>query len=240
MNLSPVRLLGEDAPPRVVGTVSSLDTLRLLAGEASGDLPADIVEVRLDLVGWEAPDWPVLCERLNERTPVLFTLRMAEEGGRWDRPEQERLSLYREALPRVSGIDIELRSGLREALCREAAAAGRSVVVSYHDFEGTPGRLELVHAVDRIEACPGAIAKIATMLETPEDESRLRALLTPRRKMPLCILGMGPLGVQTRMTYPGLGSCLTYGYLDESAAPGQVHASELRAALHEAVRSQQT
>ena len=30
-----------------------------------------------------------------------------------------------------------------------------------------------------------------------------------------------------RTLFPTLGSCLTYGYLDESAAPGQVAASEL-------------
>ena len=38
---------------------------------------------------------------------------------------------------------------------------------------------------------------------------------------------MGPLGPQTRIDFPKLGSCLTYGYLDAPVAPGQVSAREL-------------
>jgi len=43
---------------------------------------------------------------------------------------------------------------------------------------------------------------------------------------------MGPLGPQTRIEFPKLGSCLTYGYLDQPVAPGQVPARELMRQLH--------
>jgi 3-dehydroquinate dehydratase len=38
---------------------------------------------------------------------------------------------------------------------------------------------------------------------------------------------MGPAYAQTRVRYPKLGSCLTYGYLDKATAPGQFSAAEL-------------
>jgi 3-dehydroquinate dehydratase len=38
---------------------------------------------------------------------------------------------------------------------------------------------------------------------------------------------MGALGKQTRTAFPKLGSCLTYGYLDKPAAPGQLAAAAL-------------
>jgi 3-dehydroquinate dehydratase len=38
---------------------------------------------------------------------------------------------------------------------------------------------------------------------------------------------MGPLGPQTRVEFPKLGSCFTYGYLDEPVAPGQPAARDL-------------
>lgn len=38
---------------------------------------------------------------------------------------------------------------------------------------------------------------------------------------------MGPQGEATRTLFPPLGSVLTYGYLDEAAAPGQPSAADL-------------
>ena len=179
------------AGPKVVGTASNLDTLRSLAEGAPPEIHADIVEVRLDLMGWKADDWPGLCARLNERVPVLFTLRRAEEGGNWEGPEQERLSVYQQALPCVAGVDIELRSAIRGEVHRDAVASGRSVIVSYHDFERTPTSFELTDVVNQMAQCEGATGKIAAMLNDDEDEVRLRGLLSTNSPVPLCVLGMG-------------------------------------------------
>jgi len=70
------------------------------------------------------------------------------------------------------------------------------------------------------------------MVKTEEDLAILRALLAEKRPTPLCVLGMGPLGPQTRIDFPRLGSCLTYGYLDTPVAPGQVSARELMRQLY--------
>ena len=50
----------------------------------------------------------------------------------------------------------------------------------------------------------------------------------------LCVIGMGPDWAHTRVLFPQLGSCLTYGYLDKPTAPGQFSAAELTEKLQQA------
>jgi len=51
--------------------------------------------------------------------------------------------------------------------------------------------------------------------------------LTEKHSGPICVIGMGELGVKTRTEFPRRGSCLTYGYFESSAAPGQLPAATL-------------
>src|SRR5687768_12604932 len=87
--------------PRVVGTVSSLDgsgaTLRRLQMEA------DIAELRLDLMAPKEPwDKMAMAIRATGR-PLLLTVRMESEGGRWNQGEKKRGALIEKSLPLISG-----------------------------------------------------------------------------------------------------------------------------------------
>ena len=56
---------------------------------------AKLVELRLDYIGRSID----LSRLLNNRpTPVVLTCRRKEDGGRWDRTEEERLMLLRTAI----------------------------------------------------------------------------------------------------------------------------------------------
>src|SRR3989442_1748603 len=94
--------------PRVIGTISqpaTLQTFRELA-----DVPCDIVEVRLDLIGPDLTGWLDHCEAIEARGfPVLLTIRLKTEGGHWTRPDAERLELFDLAVLRLSALDIELQ-----------------------------------------------------------------------------------------------------------------------------------
>ena len=68
------------------------------------------------------------------------------------------------------------------------------------------------------------------MIEETADHDRLIDLLRRHRGRPtpaLALIGMGALGTALRSYLPCVGSRLTYGYLDQTAAPGQLPASEL-------------
>jgi len=227
--------LGDTA--RVVGVVSQQGTLARLAVRAEHD--CDIVEVRVDLIGAYEPHsphtepvWLKHAQAIEKRgLPVVVTARLAAEGGKWKQPDELRLALFEGAFQHLAAGDIELRSPILEQVSALARQYKRGLIVSHHDFGRTPPLEELRVIVDKASRF-GTVAKVATMVRTEEDLAILRALLAEKRPTPLCVLGMGPLGPQTRIDFPRLGSCLTYGYLDTPVAPGQVAARELMRQLY--------
>jgi len=237
---NPQKVLGRYAlgeTPCVVGVVSQEGTLARLAARAEHD--CDAVEVRVDLIGpytphspHTQPAWLEHAQAIEKRgLPVVVTVRLAAEGGDWKQPDELRLPLFEVALRQLSAADIELRSPIIEQVSALARRHKRALIVSHHDFGRTPPLEELRVIIDRA-ARYGTVAKVATLVKTQEDLTTLRSLLAEKRPTPLCVLGMGPLGPQTRVEFPKLGSCLTYGFLDQPVAPGQVPAQELMRQLH--------
>jgi 3-dehydroquinate dehydratase-1 len=210
--------------PRVVGTILSLDSLRKFG--VSTRRFCDLAEARVDEIGPDSP-WPEECRHIEASgTPVIATLRAAGEGGKSRLPDRERLDILRRALDDVSAIDVELKSELAEPLSQLARTRRKAVIVSFHDFEGTPPYSGL-EAILKDIARFGAVAKVSTIVKSPLDIDTLNRLLAQDWGVPLCVIGMGDPGSSTRTSFPALGSCLTYGYLDTPAAPGQLSARTL-------------
>ncbi len=214
--------------PRVVGTVSQADTLTRLA--AGNHRECEIVEIRLDLIG--ADHWLEHARAVEAcGLPVIVTMRLANEGGQWARPDVDRLPFFDETLCHLSAADIELRSTLLGQVSALAVRHQKALIVSYHDFEKTPPLHELRQVMSKA-ANYGTVVKIATFTKTEDDVAILRALFQENCSAALCVLGMGSLGAPTRLEFPKLGSCFSYGYLDQSVAPGQASARELMRQLH--------
>ena len=206
--------------PRVVAVLTSLESLKRFAGLKVK--PCHMAEIRLDHVEVDS-DWVPHCRALETAgTPVILTLRAAYEGGKWSGREDERLKILERALPEVSAVDVELKSGLGPKL----KGRGAQVIVSYHDFAGTP-RLEQLRETARQAFEQGEVTKVSTMINSPNDVSVLEKLLGEPWPGPLCVIGMGAMGVETRTEFPKRGSCLTYGYFESPAAPGQRPAATL-------------
>ncbi len=208
----------------MVGTLSSFGGSVPLAG--------DLVEVRLDKTGQPA-DWLDQCRGIERQgKPVLLTVRLRSEGGEWPEDDSARLKLYEQGLEVVSAVDVELSAAICAAVAEKARSLGKVCVVSHHDFEKTPGRVELESIIARARKM-GGVPKVAAMIRSEADVEILRSVLAARGSQPLCIIGMGDPWKQTRVTFPKLGSCLTYGYLDKPTAPGQWSAAELIRQLRE-------
>ena len=212
--------------PRVVGTLSSFPR----APWPTCELPCDIVEVRLDLAGLRK-NWLDRCRAIEAAgKPVLLTLRLKSEGGKWTRPDADRLPLFERALRHLSAVDVELNSGIVSEVSSTARRLDKACIVSFHDFETTPSRARLESIITYARHL-GSVIKIATMVKSSRHIATLEGLLSDDWSVPLCVIGMGPLGTPTRLSFATAGSCLTYGYLDKPAAPGQWPAKELYAAL---------
>ncbi len=214
--------------PRVVATLASVDAMKRF--EALPTKPCDIAEVRLDLIGPEK-DWlPTAMNIQKAGIPIILTLRAASEGGKWSGSEAERLTILKNAMPYVAAADVELKSGLAQALAKSSGGDSRPVIVSFHDFGRTPP-LEALMTIANEALKYGAVAKLSTMVVSDKDLRILQQLLSGNWHRPVCIIGMGERGSQSRIDFARRGSCLTYGYFETPVAPGQLSAEALKEQL---------
>jgi 3-dehydroquinate dehydratase-1 len=215
--------------PLVVGTLSSLEARFPAPGRK---VCCDVVEVRLDKTG--RPEfWMECCKEIQNRGwPVLLTVRLKSEGGSWEGPDEERFDILHEAIGGLAGVDVEWSSKIAHPLAMFAKIRHKVCVISYHNFHKTPPVEELVSIIREAEDI-ASVVKISTRLNCEEDEETLHSLLGMKWKRPLCVIGMGTAWTHTRVSFPLLGSCLTYGYLDKPTAPGQISAAELTRRLRE-------
>ena len=134
-------------------------------------------------------------------------------------------------LPAAALVDVEIRSlgGMRQVLS-EARKADVGVIASFHDFQKTPSSARLQVLVKQASDAGADVLKIATHTKTPGDVARLLDLLekTPR---PLAVMGMGPLGMASRVMLAAAGSVLNYGWLHQPNVTGQWSAKDLRGIL---------
>ena len=210
--------------PRVVGVLtSSIPEGFPPSGEVG---PSDLVEIRLDQMP-QQKDWLARGRSIEARgLPVILTVRLDSEGGGWNGVDEERLPFFEQALQHLFAVDVELRSPIASQVAMAAKRLGKICILSYHDFERTPPLAELRSIISEGQGV-GSVVKISTMIQIKKDIETLQSLLASSWKVPICIIGMGPLGTRTRVSFAALGSCLTYGYLDKPSAPGQLPASEL-------------
>jgi 3-dehydroquinate dehydratase-1 len=208
--------------PRVIGTLTATPAA---FPSSAATLPADILEYRLDEI--KDSNWLPHCLQIEAADiPVLLTVRHPNEGGKWSGSEPERKIIFNQALQHLAAVDIELQSELAEYVCLEAMEVGKLCVASFHDFQSTPSYSQLEATVAQVQEI-ASVVKVSTFVRSAADISTLAKLLAVSWKVPLCIIGMGPAGTETRISFPTLGSCFTYGYLDRPAAPGQLSAAEL-------------
>jgi len=211
--------------PTVIASFTDRTPLATL--RSSVDKGLDLAEARVDL--FREPDSKKIVRFVREVSafvPVLATLRSASEGGKWGEDEGARLALYRELLPQVAAIDVELDSSSRAATVQVARRHRRVVVLSHHDFDRTPPDAELDRVIAKSRAAGADITKIATLVTSEEDVARLAALFARHAEAPLVVIGMGEIGKKTRILFPALGSLFTFASLDRATAPGQLKLAE--------------
>lgn len=167
--------------------------------------------------------------------PTLATIRKTEDGGLWNKPENVRIELFNSIIPRVGAVDIELSEpNTLSALKGVLQSNNCNLVASYHNFNQTPDNETLNGLIKQAQNVDADAVKIACMVQSEEDCARLAALFDSDLDIPKIIIGMGPLGMATRIAFPALGSLVTYSPSDKiTAAYGQISFSEMIKQLHD-------
>jgi len=194
-----------------------------LEAEPAARDTADLLEYRLDL----AAGGPAALAAYDGVLPLLVTNRSEREGGKApDSPARLDALAATVEQPQVAAVDIELaalRDGEGERVLGRAREQDVAVVVSAHDFEGTPDR-ERMRALLRAGAEHGDVAKLAV---TARDRGDVLDLLAVTHNLsgtiPVATMAMGEVGRHSRAVAPLYGSRLGYAPLDpaDATAPGQ-------------------
>ena len=198
---------------------------------------ADLVELRID---WcRGPELePLLCRLLrSKKGPVVVACRRRGDGGFFPGDEAERIELLKLAVSLGADIvDIELTAGrgpIASLAQRIAETGGRTkLLVSYHDFSGTPSERVLWGKMKACIRAGGDIVKIVSTAGQIEDNLRVLNLIGPARSMhrPIIAFCMGEAGRMSRIVSPMLGGAFTFASHDERSetAPGQLTIKEMR------------
>jgi 3-dehydroquinate dehydratase-1 len=199
----------------------------VLGKDAENDVQAvgeaDMVELRLDLLSLGDPLETLKAVRRATVKPIIATARLQTEGGMFQGSERERIDLLIRASYYADYVDVELLADLRDYAISKIM---KPVIVSYHDFLGMPEQSRLIEIYEEMKKTKAAIAKIAVTPKCLQDNLRILQLLLDA-DMPLCMIAMGQLGRHLRAVAPLYGSILTYGFVTESTAPGQMSLDEL-------------
>jgi 3-dehydroquinate dehydratase-1 len=210
-----------------------------LADEPAARDHADFVELRMDLA-----TGPLAALReYDGELPLLVTNRVEWEGGEApDTPERIQDLQTAVEMPSVGAVDVELDAlvdGDADSVVNHARDHDVPVVVSSHDFQGTPSRAEMRETL--VAACErGDVGKLAVTAESAGDVLDLLAVtheLTSEGDT-VATMAMGEAGRHSRAVAPLYGSRIGYAPVNpaEATAPGQYDLATL-ADLVERLRS---
>ncbi len=218
--------------PLLIGVVISQKTIPPKIKEA-----ADILELRIDQFSVTDPSGQEKrAEKVKEfigRTrrlnlPLIATVRRKEEGGNPGLDEEERLSLFKEVIPLVEGVDIELNAEIREEVVRIARENKKTLILSYHNLSFTPSEEELKKISKSAKEAGADIIKIIPFAKIKEDVIRLLSFIYSSPYKPLVSFSLGEEGRISRLASFLFGSSLSYGYLEKESAEGQLSIWDLR------------
>lgn len=236
--------LGEGIPKICVPLVgTTLSELREEA-EALKALAPDVVEWRSDFFS-QVEDIAAVTGVLEEiqqilpEIPLIFTFRSAKEGGEKEISTEYYFRLNKAAVESgyVDIVDVELFNGEQEVRGLIATAHDNAVfvIISNHDFQGTPSQDEIVSRLRRAQELGGDLPKIAVMPQSAGDVLTLLAATNMMQEQyadrPIITMSMAGEGVISRLAGEVFGSALTFGAAHKPSAPGQVAVAELRSVL---------
>lgn len=235
--------IGEGAPKIIIPITSSTrDHILSDAQKAVDRYSPDIIEWRADWY-YDASNANSMIRIAGEigdvvgNMPILFTLRTAEEGGEvMLRPNSYLdLNLHIAASGKIDMVDIELFKAEvagAESIIRKIQRCGVKVIISNHDFDGTPDKVELVSRLCAMRSLGADICKIAVM---PRRRADVFALIEATcefreryRDRPVIAISMSDMGLITRLCGGLYGSAATFGTAGNASAPGQIDAAKLK------------
>ncbi|HTC36656.1 MAG TPA: shikimate dehydrogenase [Bryobacteraceae bacterium] len=187
-------------------------------------------EFRLDYLA--APEQGVAVIRkflaAHPECSILATCRRHQNHGKFNGSVEDQVRILDAALDAgARAVDVEIESAENARARLEALRGKGQLVLSYHNYDGTPSPESIVRRMLRV---PADGYKIVTTARKPSDNSRILAITKSHPRTPLVVLAMGETGFPTRVLGTAWGGMFTYAApnASEGTASGQVSARVLR------------
>lgn len=210
-------------------SVFGRNTVAVLSAMKKASESADVIELRLDLMG----EIELETLLLSEAGPVLVTSRSTREGGKSE-DAWEIISQKQEQAMALGADFLDLEWSMPQTFRKKLIEKNRKsrVVLSRHFQTFTPGQNELSDLLKKMAASGADIVKIVTRALNAEDNLRVLALIPEARKLsvPIITFAMGPMGRFSRLLCVPMGGFLTFACMDErhSTADGQMTVQRMR------------
>jgi 3-dehydroquinate dehydratase/shikimate dehydrogenase len=212
-------LFGKD---RVCGVVAAKTARDMRVQVRLGLRKTRTLELRLDYLrnGKERDVFLSWLRRERPRAVLIATCRREEGGGLFRGSREEQIAILAQAARCGCGwCDVEIETAKHMARGELTSALFPTrVMVSYHDFRGTPRNLKEI--VRRLERAGGDAVKIAAQSRSVSDSVRICELARARRDA--VAIPMGEMGLAGRILSLRMGSALAYGAVEQATAPGQL------------------
>ena len=170
-------------------------------------------------------------------TIFILTLRDNKEGGKCTLSQEDKLKIIKSALKTdtIDILDIEQIQGKDyiSSVKQMINNTNTKLLLSYHNFEFTPNKEEIVQKIKKALELGADIPKVAYMPHSSEDVLCLLDASISCRKLleaPIVSISMGDLGKISRVYAGQFGSDITFASLKDSTAPGQIKIDDLKRA----------
>ena len=211
-------------PPRTVSEA-------LVLIEKAESQRADFIEVRLDSLDKHNQ----LADIANcSNTPLIATNRSTNCQGEFLGSENQRKKTLLDAAEKgFDYVDIELSTPKLKEIINNLRVIGVKPVISFHDFDETPGTPQLNEILKRQIESGADVCKIVTTAKLVEDNLTVLDFVSKACKTAKIVcFSMGELGKPSRLLSPVFGGFFTIAALENErkTASGQLTIREMRTA----------
>ncbi len=234
-------VLGEGLPKIAVPNVGVTEEEILASAKEIAAAKPDIMEWRIDYYEAGIKDNEKLiatAKALRDvvgELPILVTFRTKNEGGVLELGEDEYLDLVATVVTNRLGdaVDIELFHDEERVkdLVKQAHNYNVVVIMSNHDFEKVPAKDVIKFRLKKMADLGADVPKLACMPHSADDVLTLLSATNDARKAlstPIITMAMADLGKVSRIAGQVFGSCLSFGAVGKTSAPGQLSIEDLR------------
>ncbi len=193
----------------------------------------DIIELRIDQFKNKNLDHinSIVKKVKDYNFKALATVRSKLEGGS-DIPDEDRLKIFNSIVKDVDIVDIEYTSeALKPTVVELVKNNNKILLMSYHDFEKTPSEDFIQNLIDNAKSQGADIVKYAFKSNSFEDVAKILYITHKNRYKNIVAIAMGDIGKISRVAGFVFGSLITYTYIGESFAPGQIEINKLKELL---------